>query len=179
MKKTIIIMSFAVVALAALAMLQGGTAFVMQGVLAGAFMLWSVLPLLVAAFALSGLVQVLINPEQVGRILGKGSGVKGILLGSVAGGLLPGGPYVYFPIAASFAACGAEAPTIMAFVIAKSLWDLSRIPMEVAIMGGRVAAIRLLVTFPLPVIIGLLTHWLYPNLTETLLPVKKEGETEC
>lgn len=178
MKKTIIIMSFAVLVLAVLALLQGGPASVMIGVRAGALMLWSVLPLLTAAFALSGLVQVLINPEQVSRILGKGAGMKGILLGSTAGGLLPGGPYVYFPIAASFAKAGAEASTIMAFVVSKSLWDLSRIPMEVAIMGGRVAAIRFLITFPLPIIIGLLTLWLYPNLTESLLPVK-EGDTEC
>lgn len=179
MKKTIIIMSVAVIILAVLALLQGGTAAPLIGIRAGVLMLWSVLPLLIAAFALSGLVQVLINPEQVGRILGKGAGFKGILLGSVAGGLLPGGPYVYFPIAASFAACGAEASTIMAFVVAKSLWDLSRIPMEVAIMGGRVAAIRLLVTFPLPIIIGLLTRWLYPSLTQTLLPNIKEGDKEC
>lgn len=65
----------------------------------------------------------------------------------------------------------------MAFVVGKSLWDVSRLPMEVAIMGGSVTAIRYVVTFIFPVIIGLLTKWLYPALTQQLLPAtKKEGE---
>ncbi len=65
----------------------------------------------------------------------------------------------------------------MAFIVGKSLWDVSRMPMEVAIMGGDIAFARYLVTFAFPVLIGLLTKWLYPGLALQLLPVaSKEGE---
>ncbi|HSW35504.1 MAG TPA: permease [Candidatus Limnocylindrales bacterium] len=176
MKTTMIIMSAAVLLLGVLAFFQGGLVLLGQGVLNGLLMFFNVLPLLFAAFAISGLAQVLVNPQKICRLLGKGSGFRGILLAAAVGGTLPGGPYVYYPIAASLAAAGAEASAIMAFVLAKSLWDVSRLPMEVAIMGGHVAAVRYAVTFVFPVLIGLLAQWLYPGLTQRLLPVtKKEG----
>lgn len=170
-------MSAVVILMAALAASRGGIALLRQGTLSGLQMFVSVLPLLLSAFALSGLVQVLIDQKKVFRLLGKGSGFKGILLAAAIGGIIPGGPYVYYPIAASLAGAGAEAPAIMAFVVGKSLWDVSRMPMEVAIMGGDIAFVRYLATFVFPVLIGLLTKWLYPGLAQQLLPVaRKEGE---
>ncbi|MDW7651771.1 MAG: permease [Bacillota bacterium] len=176
MKNTLIIITLVVLALALSAFVQGGTPQLGAGMYAGVRMFIDVLPLLVAAFAVSGLVQVLINPERVGQLLGKGAGLRGILLGSVAGGLMPGGPYAYYPIGASFVTCGAEAPTLMAFVVAKSLWDFARFPLEVAILGVNVAVIRFVVTFAFPFFAALLTQWLYPDLTKHFLPVVKEGE---
>ncbi|MBS3989998.1 MAG: permease [Dethiobacter sp.] len=170
-------MSVVVLFMAALAVSRGGIVLLGQGALSGLQMFVGVLPLLLAAFALGGLVQVLIDQQKVYRLLGKGSGLKGILLAAAIGGIIPGGPYVYYPIAASLASAGAEAPAIMAFVVGKSLWDVSRMPMEVAIMGGDIALARYLATFAFPVLIGLLTKWLYPGLAQQLLPVaRKEGE---
>jgi uncharacterized membrane protein YraQ (UPF0718 family) len=174
MRNTLIIITLAVLGLAFSALLQGGTPLLLEGILAGVYMFVSVIPLLLAAFALSGLVQVLINPEQVSHLLGKGAGLRGILLGTLAGGMMPGGPYVYYPVAASFVSCGAEAPTIMAFIVSKSLWDFARFPMEIAIIGGEIAAVRFLITFTFPVIAGLLTQWFYPDLTKHFLQACKE-----
>ncbi|MBT9140288.1 MAG: hypothetical protein DDT30_00864 [Dehalococcoidia bacterium] len=177
MKKTLIIMSVVVLLMVVLAVSRGGIALLRQGALSGLQMFASALPLLLAAFALSGLVQILLDQQKIHRLLGKGSGFKGILLAAAIGGIIPGGPYVYYPIAASLASAGAEAPAIMAFIVGKSLWDVSRMPMEVAIMGGDIAFARYLVTFAFPVLIGLLTKWLYPGLAQQLLPVaSKEGE---
>jgi uncharacterized protein len=179
MKKTLLVMAAAVLFLALSAFLQGGAALLWRGINAGIAMFIQVLPMLVAAFALSGLIQVLINPQQISRLLGRESGTKGLLLAAVVGGILPGGPYVYYPIAASFVSAGAEGATIMSFVVGKSLWDLSRAPMEVAIMGGRVTAIRYAVTLVFPLFIGLLARWLFPNLTADMIqPVQKE-ENQC
>ena len=176
MKKTLGIMAGVVVLLAALAFYQGGSESLIRGVYLGLAMLLEVSPLLVAAFALGGLVQVLISPERISHLLGKDAGIRGILLGAMAGGLLPGGPYVYYPVAASFVRSGAEAATIMAFIAAKSLWDLARFPMEAAILGLNIAGIRYLVTLPIPIVMGLLIRWLYPGLTKQLLPKTREEE---
>lgn len=178
MRNTLIVMALAALALAVLAFMQGGVPLLGTGVSIGFKMLLEVFPLLVAAFALGGLVQVVINPEKVSALLGKDAGSRGVFLGAAAGGLLPGGPYVYYPVAASFAKSGAEGATLIAFITAKSLWDLSRIPMEVAILGGNITAIRYLVTFVFPIIAGLLARWLYPGLTRHLLNVSEEGVKE-
>lgn len=86
MKKTLIIMTATVLLLAQLVTFRGGTALLWQGLLAGLLLFVNVLPLLLAAFALSGLIQALINQQKISRLLGKGSGFKGILLGATMGG---------------------------------------------------------------------------------------------
>ncbi|MBW1738029.1 MAG: permease [Deltaproteobacteria bacterium] len=53
-----------------------------------------IIPLLIFAFIIAGMVQVLISQEIIARWVGTESGMRGILIGSVAGGLCPGGPFV-------------------------------------------------------------------------------------
>ncbi|MFW6142668.1 MAG: hypothetical protein ACOC39_00355, partial [Desulfovermiculus sp.] len=102
MFKTVIGMGSAACVLAVLAYIQGGWLLVGQGLFIGLETIFQVLPLLAAAFAVAGLVSVLISHNTIERWLGQGSGMKGILLAAAAGALVPGGPYVYFPLAAIF-----------------------------------------------------------------------------
>jgi uncharacterized membrane protein YraQ (UPF0718 family) len=174
LKKTIIVMALAVAVLSILAYLQGGTALVGEGFLIGVRMMWNVLPMLVAAFALSGLVQVLVNREKMSAILGKSSGFKGMLLGSLGGGFLPGGPYVVYPLISSFMGTGADAATIMALVVGKSLLDLARLPQEAAFLGTKVTAVRYGITFTFPLLAAILTKIFFPNLTEELARFREQ-----
>lgn len=160
MLKTVMVMSAVVALLALLAWLRGGLPLLYAGLFAGVKMLWDVLPMLVAAFAVSGLLQAVADPEKVGRMLGKGSGWRGMLLGALMGAVIPGGPYVYYPVAFSFQKAGAEIGTIMTFIVARSLWDLARLPMEIAILGGSVTLARNVVTLAFPLLAGLLARYL-------------------
>lgn len=73
----------------------------LRGVQAGLGLLQEVwLPLLLG-FMLAGLFEVLVSRELLVKWMGKESGVQGILLGWLVGLLMPGGPYVVFPLAAS------------------------------------------------------------------------------
>ena len=54
-----------------------------------------ILPMLIFAFIIAGMIQVLLSQEVVSKWVGAESGLRGILIGSIAGGLSPGGPYVY------------------------------------------------------------------------------------
>jgi ABC-type amino acid transport system permease subunit len=65
----------------------------LSGLQAGGRTLWRNLPLLLLGFAVAGLVQVLLPRELISRWLGAEAGAKGILIGCVAGGLVPGAPY--------------------------------------------------------------------------------------
>jgi uncharacterized membrane protein YraQ (UPF0718 family) len=50
-----------------------------------------ILPLLVFAFIMAGMIQVLLPQELLAKWIGEESGIRGILLGTLAGGITPGG----------------------------------------------------------------------------------------
>lgn len=122
-----------------------------------------ILPLLVFAFIVAGMVQVLIPPELLSKWVGAESGMRGILIGSVAGGLAPGGPYVSLPVAAGLLRAGASVGTMVAFLTGWSLWAVSRLPMEVGILGWKFTLIRIASTFFFPPIAGLIAQALFPG----------------
>lgn len=101
-----------------------------------------VLPLLVFAFLLAGMFQVIIPKTVISEWLGEGSGLKGIFVGSAAGALLPGGPFITLPIVMGFGKLGASIPVMVAMIAGWSLLSLARIPMEVGILGPRLAVIK-------------------------------------
>ena len=122
-----------------------------------------ILPLLVCAFVVAGMVQVLLPRELMSRWLGAEAGMRGILIGTIAGGLTPGGPYVSLPIAAGLMRAGAGVGTMVALLTAWSLWGVSRLPMEVGMLGWKLSLIRLGATFFFPPIAGLLAHTFFPG----------------
>lgn len=132
-----------------------------EGLKSSMWMTLEVLPLLVFAFVIAGMAQILIPQEVMARWVGAESGVRGLLIGTVAGGFIPGGPYVSLPVAAGLLRAGAGVGTLVAFVAAWSLWGISRLPLEVGILGWKITLIRLACTFFFPPIAGLLAHLLF------------------
>jgi len=124
-------------------------------------MIIEILPLLIFAFIVAGMVQVLLPREFLSKWVGTESGMRGILLGTIAGGLSPGGPYVNLPIAAGLLRSGASAGTMVAFLTGWSLWAVSRLPMEVGILGWKFTLIRIGSTFFFPPIAGLIANILF------------------
>jgi len=120
-----------------------------------------ILPLVIFAFIVAGMVQVLIPHEFLSKWIGKGSGIRGILIGTVAGSLTPGGPYVSLPIAAGLLRSGASVGTTVAFLTGWSLWAFGRLPIEVGIMGWKFTLIRMVSTFFFPLIAGLIANRLF------------------
>ena len=120
-----------------------------------------VLPLLLFAFIVAGMVQVLIPKELLSKWIGAESGFRGILIGTIAGGVSPGGPYVNLPIAAALMRSGASIGTMVAFLTGWSLWAINRLPMEVGILGWKFTVIRFICTFFFPPIAGFLAQILF------------------
>lgn len=121
-------------------------------------MIAEILPLLIFAFILAGMVQVLLPQAQINRWIGDASGLRGILIGTIAGGITPGGPYVSLPLAAGLLKAGAGFGTMVAFVTAWSLWAVARVPMEVGIMGWKFTFVRFACTFFFPPIAGFIAQ---------------------
>ena len=93
--------------------------------------------------------------------MGAESGLRGILIGSIAGGLAPGGPYVSLPVVAGLLRAGAGVGTMVAFLSAWSLWAVARLPMEVGILGWKFTLIRLASTFFFPPVAGFIAQTLF------------------
>ena len=119
-------------------------------------MVVEILPLLIFAFIIAGMVQVLLPKGLLSRWVGMESGLKGILIGTLAGGITPGGPYVSLPVVAGLLKAGASAGTMVAFLTSWSLWAVARLPMEFGILGWKFTLLRLTCTFFLPPITGLI-----------------------
>ena len=140
---------------------QGGTEQVIGGLVEGGKLLISVLPLLISAFLVAGLVQALVSDELINRWLGSASGWRGIAIACIGGALIPGGPYVYYPLAASLMKAGAGLGVLVAFVTAKNAWSITRIPLEIALLGPQLALIRFGMTLIIPPLLGYLAETLF------------------
>ncbi|MBN1766187.1 MAG: permease [Sedimentisphaerales bacterium] len=140
---------------------QKGQGQHLAGLKSAWMMTWQILPLLICAFIVAGMIQVLIPQESLNRWIGSESGMKGIFIGTIAGGFTPGGPYVSLPIATGLLKSGAGVGTMVAFITGWSLIAVGRLPMEVGIMGWKFTLIRLGCTFFLPPIAGWLAQTLF------------------
>ena len=120
--------------------------------------LWNNLTLLLAGFLLAGLVQVLLPRELIVNWLGDEAGFKSILIGCIAGGLIPGAPYAVFPIIGGLYKAGAGLGAVVGFITAWSLWSVSRLPVEFALIDPQVALIRYGITFLFPPLAGFIAQ---------------------
>ena len=131
------------------------------GLRASGNMLLQIAPLLIFAFIVAGIIPTLIQPETISKWVGAESGLRGILIGSVIGGLMPGGPFVSMPIAAGLLRAGAGVGTMVALLTGWSLLAVARFPLEIGIMGWKFTLIRLACTFFFPPIAGLIADKLF------------------
>ena len=125
-----------------------------------------ILPLLIFALTIAGMLPVLLSQEIVTKWVGAESGIRGILIGTVAGGFCPGGPFVTLPVAIGIMRSGASVGTMVAFLTGWSLWAFSRLPLEVGILGWKLTLIRLVSTAIFPPLAGLIAHVIFGGSSE-------------
>ncbi|SDC81107.1 MULTISPECIES: permease [unclassified Candidatus Frackibacter] len=157
MLKSTIIMAVIALFLFIIAYVKEGNLHI-EGLKAGSQMLIRTAPLLLIAFVLAGLLQVLIPQSLIINWLGEGAGVKGILVSCIAGLITPGGPYVAFPLAAALFKSGASLMTIITYITAWSVWNVSSLSFEVALIGPKFTLIRLVTMAFIPPLVGLVMY---------------------
>lgn len=138
---------------------QGGFALVGDGVMEAGWLLLIVMPQLAAGLLMGGLISRLVSREKVASLLGKQSGMRGLLLACAAGAITPGGPFTSFPIVHALWVAGADAGALIAYLTAWALIGLNRlIVWELPLMGAEFTLIRTLACLPLPIIAGLIAR---------------------
>ena len=161
-----IIMAVIAIALLIIGYQKGGGEHIL-GLKAAWILLLQIIPLLIFAFIVAGMVQYLVPTEIISRWVGAESGLRGLLLGTVFGSITPGGPFVTMPIAAGLLRTGASIGTMVAFMTAWSLLGIHRLPMEVGVLGWKFALIRLACVFFFPPIAGLIANRFFSGVSVT------------
>jgi len=163
MNKTVIGMAAAALILVIFAYNRGGFPLVGRGFVTAGEKFIAVFLILIVAFIVAGFVSILIPQKFVSRWLGKEAGWKGPFLGSLLGALVPGGPFFFYPLMAALTISGANVGTMISFVAAKTLWNVARLPIEIAFVGVELTVIRFLITFPIPILAGTFVDLLLPG----------------
>ena len=113
------------------------------------------IPRVAMALLSAGFLSEILPRGLVAEWLGEGSGMRGILIASLAGSVIPGGPIVSFPIAVVLSKSGVDVPQLVAFIAAWSVFALHRIfAYEMPLMGPRFSMMRLASSFMLPPLAG-------------------------
>jgi uncharacterized protein len=117
-----------------------------------------IMPRIALALLAAGFIGVLVPSEPVARYIGPDSGFVGILIASVVGGFVPGGPILSFPLVVVLYKAGAGIPQLIAFLTAWSVFAFHRVAIyELTLMGWRFSAVRLISSLVLPPLAGLLS----------------------
>jgi len=121
----------------------------------GLALLWFIIPRLVPALILAGMLQVVIPQETVARYFGNQSGLSAILMASAAGIVTPGGPMVSVPLLVVLSNSGMALGPLVAYMTAWSLFGMQRIiAWEAPLMGWRFVAVRTVSSFVFPILAG-------------------------
>lgn len=163
MTTSILILSVLAVSLFFVALRRGDESH-KKGIVIGAKLFWSYIPLLLLAFLIAGLIQVVLPADLVRSWLGEEAGWRGIVIGSFTGFLVAAGPYVAFPIFASILHSGAGIGTAVALITSWSLMNLAKLPFEVALLGPRFSLARISLILIMPVIAGFLAQLFFPGI---------------
>lgn len=134
----------------------------LEGLRSSGRLLGSVWMELTLGFLLAGMVDVLIPAASLTRWLGAEATGRGVLAGWAIGLLLPGGPYLAFPLVAGLFAKGAAPGALIALVTAKTLLSPVRaLTYEVPLLGWPLTAARLLPALLVPPLLGLIGEVLF------------------
>lgn len=160
---TILFLVIAVVSGALLWMFRGGGE-VLLAVRDAGLLLLAVLPIVIMAVIMGAYVQKLVTPSLARRWVGTESGIRGLLLATVAGALTPGGPFAAFPLVVGLYHAGASLTVCVTYVTAWGVLGVQRVLVwEIAFFGIDFVLLRFLVSLPLPFLAGLLTGLLFAD----------------
>jgi uncharacterized protein len=158
------IMLVLTVVLGAVTVYYHGTQRTLDGLSNGGQLLLYTLPRMLFAFAIAGLIQTLVPSDMISEWLGAGSGVRGLLVGTLAGALTPGGPMMHFPIVASLLNSGAGAGPVIAYLTAWSLLGIHRLVIwEVPLLGLEISLVRFVASLIVPPLVGLLGGYIFEH----------------
>jgi len=125
-----------------------------RGIDSGWLILKNNLALMLLAFAIVGYVDVISPTHLIQAWIGPQSGWSGLVIADVVGVLLPGGPYVVFPLIAALYKSGAGIGPTITLVTSYAMLALISVAFELPFMGWRFTAVRWGLGLGFPILVG-------------------------
>jgi len=119
----------------------------------------NVLPFFVAVFAMIGLFEVLLTPDQIQGWLGAGQGILAPIYAAIVGGLATGPPAAVFPLGQYLLAQHASVAAVGTLLIAWVAVGTVTLPAEIQFFGARFAVSRWVLALTLSVVLGMVMGW--------------------
>ncbi len=124
-----------------------------------------------AGCLLGAFITEILPHEKVSRSLGPNSGLKGLLIGTAFGAILPGGPFTAYPVASALLTVGADFGATIAMVVSWTLIGYGRaVAWELPIMGTDFTLWRIVISLPLPVLAGAFGRFVYVRMYPKVAP---------
>lgn len=141
---------------------RDGTSGVTEILASDVWLFGEILPRVFAGCLLGAFITEILPHEKVSRALGPESGLKGLLIGTAFGAILPGGPFTAYPVAAALLTVGADFGATIAMVVSWTLIGYGRaIAWELPILGADFTLWRIILSVPIPILAGALGRLVY------------------
>lgn len=119
------------------------------------------LPRVVLALLTAGFLSHLLPHEVIAEWVGHEAGFTGLLIATVLGAIMPGGPLIAFPVVVLLSKAGAGMPALVTFLTSWSVLGIQRIiGFELPMMGSKFVINRVAIGMFLPIISGWLVYLL-------------------
>jgi uncharacterized membrane protein YraQ (UPF0718 family) len=159
---SMIVIAVVVAVSAVLVWRRDGTDGVLKILTSDLWLFGEILPRVLAGCLLGAFVAEVLPHEKVSRALGPNSGLKGLLIGTAFGAILPGGPFTVYPVASALLTVGADFGAAIAMVVSWTLIGYGRaVTWELPIMGADFTLWRIVISLPLPILAGALGRFVY------------------
>ena len=151
-------LAFAVISGLACYFVIGGEA-VARALGADIDLILAILPRVVVAISVAALLWMMLPRDKVSQFIGRDSGLRGLLIATMAGTITPGGPSSAYALLALLGAAGADRGAMIAYIAAWATLGLQRMLVwDLPFMGGEFAVLRFAVCLPLPIVAGLIAR---------------------
>ena len=152
------LLGISIVAGGAVWWIDGREAF-LQALIGDFKVLVDTMPRVMVAVASAGLLWVLIPRDRIAAMVGRGSGVFGLVAATCAGVATVGGPTAAFPLLAILGSVGADRGVMVAYITAWATLGLQRIlTWDVPMMGAEFSVLRFVSTMALPILAGMVAR---------------------
>lgn len=116
----------------------------------------NMLPMVFIIIIFIGLLLGFIPPEQISRFVGEQSGIAGVFLIGIVGALMHIPALLSFPLAASILESGASITAVAAFITTLTMIGMITLPLEIKILGKKMALLRNGLSFVFALLIAFL-----------------------
>jgi len=115
-----------------------------------------ILPMVFIIIILIGLLLGFVPQSQISKLVGEQAGFGGVFIVALLGAVLHIPSLISFPLAASLIQSGASITSVAAFITSLTMIGVVTLPLEIKILGKKMALLRNVISFGIAIIIALI-----------------------